>query len=136
MRRLGLILGLSLIVNACSNASFKGISGGKSRDDSAPQTNTEDGTKGNPPVPDNGPLPIPPTPPGAENPNTQNPGPCESINLSLASLYQLHDDQCHQNDTGDSGSLPDDDTDENNSGDDDDMDDDSDDPGQNNPGQN
>lgn len=128
MRRLGLILGLSLIVNACSNASFKGMSGGKSRDDSAPQTNTEDGTKGNPAVPDNGPLPIPPSPPGAENPNTQDPGPCETMNLSLASLYQLHDDPCHQTDTKDSGSPPDD-TDM-------DDEDDPDNPGQNNPGQN
>ncbi|HET9238036.1 MAG TPA: hypothetical protein VFO10_12330 [Oligoflexus sp.] len=126
MWRLCLILGLSLSVNACSNASFKGMSGGKSRNDSAPpETNTEDVTKGNPPVPDQGPQPIPPAPPGAENPNTQNPGPCESMNLSLASLYHLHDEQCHQTDTGDSGE------------DDDDMDDDdSDNPGQNNPGQN
>jgi hypothetical protein len=134
MRRLWLMLGLTLIVNACSNASFKGMTGGKSRDDSAPSTNTEDSTKGNPPAPGNGPVPIPNTPPGQENPNTQNPAPCEMLNLSLASLYQLHDDHCHQTDTGDSTNIPDD-TDENNSGDDDDMDDD-DEPGQNNPGQN
>lgn len=119
------MLGLLLTLNACSNATFKGVKGDKSRDDSAPPANNEDAT-GNSPTPDqNGPIPIPPTP-SSENPNTQNPGtvPCDPMALTLSSLYHLHDDQCHNHDTDDSGTDMDDD-----------MDDD-DEPGQNNPGQN
>lgn len=129
MRRLSQILAIALIVNACSSASFKGITGGKSRDNSAPTNNTEDNTKGNPPAPSNDPVPIPQTPRDQEDPHVQNPAPCQMLILSLANLYQLHDDNCQQTDNGDSGKIPDD-TDENNSGDD------SDEPGQNNPGQN
>lgn len=130
MRRLGLMLGLLFIVSACSNATFKGVTGGKARNDSAPPANNEDATGSNPTPEQNPPLPIPTTP-GSENPNTQNPGtvPCDPMAISLSSLYQLNADPCHNHDTDDSGSGPDDDTD-------DDMDDDTDEPGQNNPGQN
>jgi hypothetical protein len=124
MRRPWLILGLFINL-ACSNASFKGISGDRSRDDSAPPAQNEDATPNSPPAPAPGPIPIPPGP-SSETPQTQNPGPvpCDPLGLTLWSLYHLNDDPCHENDTGDSGS-------------DDDMDDDdSDEPGQNDPGQN
>jgi hypothetical protein len=121
------MLGLTLVVNACSNAAFKGVTGDRSRDDSAPPANDGDATGNNPTPRDNPPLPIPSSPPANENPNTQNPGPvvCDPLGLSLSSLYQIHDESCHQNDTGDSGSD-----------DDDDNDDENDEPGQNDPGQN
>lgn len=133
MRRLGLMLGLLYIISACSNATFKGVTGSKARNDSAPPANTEDANPGGNPNTDNPPVPIPPGP-GSENPNTQNPGqvPCDPMAaVSLSSLYQMNADPCHNHDPDDNGSDPDDDDD------DDDMDDDDDDdPGQNNPGQN
>ncbi len=131
MRRLGLMIGLLVIVSACSNATFKGVTGGNARNDSAPPANNEDATGSNPSTDQTPPSPVPT--PGSENPNSQNPGtvPCDPMAISLSSLYQLNADPCHNHDTDDSGSDSDDGDD-----DDDDMDDDTDEPGQNNPGQN
>ncbi|WP_141734846.1 hypothetical protein [Oligoflexus tunisiensis] len=138
MRRPWLIVGLVIILNACSNATFKGVKGDSSRDETPPVNNEEAN-----PIP---PTDKPNTPdPNTDDPNTQNPGPepgpCDPLTLlDLDSLYQLKDDVCNPDDPedDDDDEDPDDDPDDDpeDDPDDDPEDDPDDDPGQNEPGQN
>jgi hypothetical protein len=133
MRRPWLIIGLVLSLNACSNATFKGVKGDTSRDETPPVKDEE----ANPNPPPTGSPNKPPT----DDPNTQNPtpdpGPCDVLTLlDLTSLYQLQNDVCNPGDPNDDPEDPDDDPEDPDDDPDDDPGQNDDDPAQNDPGQN